>query len=779
MIRAKFFLIFCILALGCLLATQAEAAKPQLTKQEKYVLQQVVAGEMADLKAKFGEKEENRHLSAGFLEDLLSGAHKVKVHRKGVKINNAIISERLDLRSAEVPFEVELINCDFRDDVDFQDSRFAKNLRLDKCRFDKEAYFLKMTVGKSAYFTGAIFKGKVNFNGINIGESINMDFTKFKSKKNAYFDSSKIGKSAYFMKAEFSGPLKFRRAFVGEELNFGAVHEGTTFQQGVDFTASAIGFHFAMRDTTINGPAKFVGVKVGSDFYLTKTEISGPAKFVGIKVGSDLNLEEAKFLGPAEFTGADIKRDLLAQKTRFLGPGDSRTDPKNDYAAIFPDMKVGHVAYFQKAVFQGEVNFSRFDVGLELKADEAKFESQEKPVNAFGLKVSSIASFQDVVFQGPVDFSGADIGGQFNASGAEFQSRSLTNFRSMKVGELAQFTDARFHGPVSFEGSRIGGKLVAEVKGTVFTGGVFHDKVDLNDAVLSDLTIKGPAGTPKGKIIAERLRISELNLERTVVQLGLTLEHVIIGNLRAWNLKERGHTRLERVVIENQADLRDSRFSQLHISRVTWPTPGKKNVLLGGMRYEFIEIDQKPYPWWQTWGNWFRVRDPLLDLIENSRYDQRNYIRLQEFFERTAQTDLADQVYIAMKRQELWPQHWYGWLNPVFYFKYLFWDLPVGYGRQPLRIFLFALPFILVGAWLFDVRQVKGVTWPLKNKVRLLIGRLVLSLDVFTPSLLNLGLEKTWHQKLSEGGSIYLFFHRMAGRVFLAVFFFGVWSYFK
>jgi hypothetical protein len=132
-----------------------------------------------------------------------------------------------------------------------------------------------------------------------------------------------------------------------------------------------------------------------------------------------------------------------------------------------------------------------------------------------------------------------------------------------------------------------------------------------------------------------------------------------------------------------------------------------------------------------------------------------------------------------MKRQELFPQHWYGWLNPVFYFKFLFWDLPVGYGRQPLRIFWFVLPFIVVGAWLFDVRQVKGVTWPLKNKFRLLIGRLVLSLDMFTPSLLNLGLEKTWHQNLSEGGSIYLFFHRLAGRVFLAVFFFGVWSYFK
>ena len=757
MVRAKFFRILLTLVLGCLMVAQAEAVQRQLTNQEKYVLQRVAEGEWADLQEKFGEQENNRQLTALFLEDLLSGAHKDKVHRKGVRIKNAIITEDLDLRTAEVPFEVELLDCNFRGNVDFQDSHFAKNLRLDRCRFAQEAYFLKMTVDKSAYFTGAIFTGKVNFSGVNIGGAINMDFTKFESQQNAYFDSSKIKKSAYFLKAEFSGPVKFRRASVGEELNFGAISEGATFAQGADFTAAEIGSHFSLRDTSIMGRANFIGVKVGSNFYLTK----------------------AKFTGPAEFTGTEVKGDLMAQKTQFLGPGDFATDPTKDYAAIFPDMKVGHVANFEEAVFQGVVNLSRVDVGLELRADKAQFAGPEKPVNAFGLKVKSIVFFQDVVFQGPVDFSGANIGGQFNASGAEFQSTSMANFSGMKIGELAQFTDSKFFGPVSFEGSHIGGKLVADVKGTIFTGGVFHNKVDLNDAVLSDLTIKGPAKTPQERAISERLLISELNLERTVVQLDLTLENVVIGTLRAWNLKEEGHTKLDHVVIENLVDLRDSRFSSLEISKVTWPTPGKQKVLLGGMKYEFIEIGHEPTSWWQAWGNWYRARDPLLNLIEHSRYDQRNYLRLEEFFKRTAQTDLADQTYIAMKRQELFPQQWYGWLNPVLYFKLIFWDLPVGYGRKPLRIFLFAFPFLLLGAWLFDVRQVKGVTWPLKNKFRLLIGRLVLSLDIFTPSLLNLGLEKTWQQKLSDGESIYLFFHRLAGRVFLAVFFFGVWSYFK
>ena len=178
MVRAKFFRILLTLVLGCLMVSQTEAVQRQLTNQEKYVLQRVAEGEWADLQEKFGEQENNRQLTALFLEDLLSGAHKDKVHRKGVRIKNAIITEDLDLRTAEVPFEVELLDCNFRGNVDFQDSHFAKNLRLDRCRFAQEAYFLKMTVDKSAYFTGAIFTGKVNFSGVNIGGAINMDFTK-------------------------------------------------------------------------------------------------------------------------------------------------------------------------------------------------------------------------------------------------------------------------------------------------------------------------------------------------------------------------------------------------------------------------------------------------------------------------------------------------------------------------------------------------------------------------------------------------------------------------
>ncbi len=58
-----------------------------LTRQEQFVLRQVAAGEIADLKQEFGEAEEDRRLRARFLEELLTGELQgVKIHRRGVRI---------------------------------------------------------------------------------------------------------------------------------------------------------------------------------------------------------------------------------------------------------------------------------------------------------------------------------------------------------------------------------------------------------------------------------------------------------------------------------------------------------------------------------------------------------------------------------------------------------------------------------------------------------------------------------------------------------------------
>lgn len=745
MVKGRLAVILCWLALGGLLATQAAAAPGPLTDQEKYVLQQVATGRFADLKAQFGEQEKNRRVSGPFLEDLLTGTLENKIHRKGVMIKNAVVREPLDLKSVEVPFDVQLKKCEFLEVVNFQDSLFEKNLRMDGCRFAKEAHFLKMTVKKSAYFTRAIFQGRANFNGINIGSSLNMDFTKFASNKKTYFNSSKIGKSAYFLKSVFCGPLEFRRAFVGEELNFGAELEGAKLEQ-VDFSDSTIGFYFSLRDTTITGPAKFVGLKVGLDLYLTKATIAA-----------------------AEFTGADIGHDFIAREARFRGPSKSSPDPFYNYAAIFPDMKVGHVANFEDAVFTDQVNFGRMDVGLQLEADRARFEDEEQPVNAIGLKVGTIAYFQDVEFKGPVDFTGARINGVFNAAGAKFKFQSTVegkigaNFNGMQVGQLAQFTDAEFRGPVNFSSTRVGGKLVTKVKeGTILEGAVFGDdetpgQVRFTDAILTDLVLHGSSGTP--------LRISTLDLRRLRVNRDFSLENGIIDDLKAGTLQVGGDLSIQTAWIDNfeaanltvkgglsiksacivkwqaenlvvddrgffenllitqKADLGYSTFGTLNLQMDIddWPPQqielekmaGADNreeakvikeagLILDGIEYKELLPKETQ-----------KDRKKLIAWIDQSRFDKGNYIKLENYFANQGYESEADNVFISMRDRELgqidetsWYNNWLVWLGRLP--ARILWGKLAGYGHKPFRTFWLGLGIILAGAiFLFNPKYLQ------------------------------------------------------------------------
>jgi hypothetical protein len=98
------------------------------------------------------------------------------------------------------------------------------------------------------------------------------------------------------------------------------------------------------------------------------------------------------------------------------------------------------------------VNFGGADIGGQFYAERAHFQGmgQKNEVNFNGLKVGQIAFFSEAVFQGPVDFVNADIGGQFNAEGAQFLYEKKVSFNSLNVGQDAYFRGALFQGPVDF-----------------------------------------------------------------------------------------------------------------------------------------------------------------------------------------------------------------------------------------------------------------------------------------------------------------------------------------
>src|SRR5688500_17044376 len=69
---------------------------------EKWVLKQMAAGRVADLKERFPD-EAKRVLRTSFLEKLLTNTLKgITMHRHGVRIRNAVFVEALDLENAEI-----------------------------------------------------------------------------------------------------------------------------------------------------------------------------------------------------------------------------------------------------------------------------------------------------------------------------------------------------------------------------------------------------------------------------------------------------------------------------------------------------------------------------------------------------------------------------------------------------------------------------------------------------------------------------------------------------
>jgi len=81
-----------------------EASKlPALKYTKKFILSQVAAGKEVDLN--------NRQITAEFLKCLLTRECKdlkIDIHRHGVNIKNATIIGPLDLKLADIPYEVSL-----------------------------------------------------------------------------------------------------------------------------------------------------------------------------------------------------------------------------------------------------------------------------------------------------------------------------------------------------------------------------------------------------------------------------------------------------------------------------------------------------------------------------------------------------------------------------------------------------------------------------------------------------------------------------------------------
>jgi uncharacterized protein YjbI with pentapeptide repeats len=683
-----------------------------LTPQEQFVLKQAAAGEIADLKEKFGDAEENRRLRARFLEELLTGdLPGVRMHRRGVRISQAVIQEPLDLENVEVPLDVGLEASIFKESFSIGDACFNHNLSLSSSHFLKRANFHRLNLAGGMFCRNTVFAGPVDFAGAEINGQFGAKGAKFLSQLNgANFNGMKVvglNVGVRLECAEFHGPVNFTAAEIGGqfvaqvakflsqdyEANFNGMKVGldaffdeAEFHGPVDFGGADIKGQFGAEGAKFlasDHKADFHRMEVGQDAFFKGCDFHGLVSFVLVKIAGDLHLEPLQlksgqemsttFHSGVNFRGAEIGGELLADKAQFLGH-------LNDFEAV----KVGHSFHASGAIFAGSAYFAEMAVQRNFFLDP------------FG----RLKSFK-TLFKGAADFSRLEVGGVFNADQAIFKSES-TIFSGLKVGQGAFFI------------------------GTIFFGGLV-----LKEGQLTDLVIRG-----LHPLSAGGLPLEEIVLNRTRIEHRLTLENMEVKRFEARNLEVKGPAELLRLAIKHETDLHDASLYHLELVEPDWPAPqdGHQQVYLDGLTYQSLTTRSEPRKAekWQE----------LLEWLQQSRFNTQNYLQLDGFFQRAGLREWADKTYIAGKRRELGRLPWW---HPGRWLPKVFWDWPAGFGRKPGRTFWPALVLVLLGWLVFH-----AAGQPLSDG-------LAVSLDRFLPGV-DLGVARAF-QPASASNWVWLYWY--------------------
>ena len=279
------------------------------TPQEKWVLEQVRNGKVADLQERFKGEPAGRRLPAPFLEKLLTGGFKnLTIPRSGVQINHAVIDGPLDLKYAEINHFVALVGCVFEKSVDLQNSQFKKPLDFTRCAFRGPATFEEMKVEGDAVFNDAIFDDEVAWTAAVINGKFYAERAQFRCEnKEAIFNGIKVTYSVFLNDAKFHGPVNFILAQMGRHL----LANGAVFSnpgKSADFKNIKVGMSVYLKGAIFKAPVTFKSSEVGEYFRVNDIKLlhQKPAVFANMKIGQK-----------AIFELQDVKCDLDLSYSNF------------------------------------------------------------------------------------------------------------------------------------------------------------------------------------------------------------------------------------------------------------------------------------------------------------------------------------------------------------------------------------------------------------------------------------------------------------------------------
>jgi hypothetical protein len=342
-------------------------------------------------------------------------------------------------------------------------------------------------------------------------------------------------------------------------------------------------------------------------------------------------------------------------------------------------------------------------------------------------KVEGELDLSNVDVHHEVDLIECELLGQTDLSGAHFfhdLSFESSHFGTVSAGRLIVDGDlnlrgVRFGGEVDFAASQIGGSLYAydsqasqetrtmdfdhtTVKTIAdFSGISGSNFIDLGEADVQTLILGGRALPFEGQ--SQRvMRVSKIDLEQAIVRRQLIIRDLELEILHAPGLSVAGRATIERTTIKSEADLTDSHFGTLVVTKdVVWPNndlPDQSFQLAGitfGSARSAVADDQA----FST----DRDLETLLDnWIDKAAYSPQPYQQLEQALQKAGRPRLADLTFERMKQNERSS----GSLSSLGRLKSILSSYLIGYGRRPEYSLLYAgLPIVLVGCIVFWRQQ--------------------------------------------------------------------------
>ena len=251
-------LIAALLVIGLASFATVAAAREPVTAgapniAEKYLLDQVVAGKIANLNTAFSD-EGNRVVRGVFLEELLTGNRKDGIiHRNGVQVEGAIVRELVELRNAEIARDTQLVRCRFEAGVNFSRSVFNESLSVAESVFQGPANFSEMKIRRGFSLEKAVFKCSANFEQLEVAGVLQAGGATFTDTNGIVtFNNLKAGSAVCFTNALFVGAVAFKFSRVAGDLRF----EGARFTHA---TALASFEELKVEGSTSFAKAHFAG----------------------------------------------------------------------------------------------------------------------------------------------------------------------------------------------------------------------------------------------------------------------------------------------------------------------------------------------------------------------------------------------------------------------------------------------------------------------------------------------------------------------------------------